>query len=119
MNKFKEFQELMEEWETETGMYSISRQWEKHRNFELLYKFEDAVSFACLYLKKDPHRAWSLIHWSLHPHKLPPALPAYYAGRVSIYKEVYIYWALKEGYLLNKFDPEEYWMEDKYGNRMQ
>lgn len=113
MNKFPEFKELMLQWERETGFHSSPTAWEKHPNFKLLLEFEDVIPFTCLFLKKDPHRAWSIFRAK---DKHPPALPAYYAGRVKIYQEAYIYWAINEGYLLSKYDPNKYWLEDKYGN---
>lgn len=106
----------MIQWGKETGFHSSPRAWESHPNFKLLLEFEDVVPFACLFLKKDPHRVWSLLRKVLPMDKHPPALPSYYAGRIKLYQEVYIYWAIQEKYLLSKYDPNKYWLEDKYGN---
>lgn len=119
MNRAAEFSNLMSEWDRDTAGYSVSSLWEKHENFKKLLEFEDVIPFACLFLKRDFHRAFSLLRAALPEDKHPPALPDYYAGRLPIYREVYIYWAIKEGYLVSKHTPHEYWLQDKYGNRIE
>lgn len=119
MNRFKEFESLMHEMANDTLMSSNSKACVKHPNFDKLKEFEDVIPFTCLFLDTYIHQCWALLYRLLPENKLPPPLPPYYSGRVPVYKEAFKYWALREKYVTVKYDPESYWVEDKYGNRAE
>ena len=115
--EFKEFKRLTEEMSNECRHWSGGCK--RHKNFQLLMEFNqlDRIGFACLLLC-DQHfsRMFEILYESVDESKLPP-IPDYYAGRVPVIKECWRYWALHEGIVNTKYDPESYWVEDKYGNK--
>lgn len=91
-----------------------------HRNVHIRQIVEaggdDVIAFACLILEDHIHLALAILYELVSPDKRPP-IPEYYAGRVPVLKACWQWWALKEGLVKIKFDPQAYWVEDKYSNK--
>lgn len=76
---------------------------------------ENTVPFACLFLGGCSHLSLTILGEIVAVENRPP-IPQYYAGRVPVIVECWKYWALEQKHVAIKYDPNTYWVEDKFGN---
>jgi hypothetical protein len=117
--KFEEFKKLVEEWSKDMGC--LSGGFDKHPNMrkigdKALCAYLDYMGYTCLLIDTYPHMVFAILD-RLIPSENHPPIDPYYAGRIPVIIECYKYWALKKGFVSVKYDPQSYWVEDKYGNR--
>lgn len=117
---FEEFKQLMSEWTSAVRGLSSPEDIRKHPNYEKIISSEnkdDIIGFACLCFEKcSTIEILTLLHELVPEEKRPPIDP-YYLGKIPVIKECWKCWALKTGILSKKFNPKQYWVEDKYGNK--
>ena len=113
---YSEFLDLYTEWRQRNAGLSFERG--DHPNCLKILQAEnkmDIIGFTALQLD-GRQQAFHLL-WKLVDERDRPPFDPYYAGRIPVLLECWRYWALKEGFLRVCYDPQSYWVEDKYGNR--
>ena len=117
---FNKFKLLMSELSRDCMSLSSGSAVRRHPNFQKLMEFENRISFACLLLGCNEegtfcHESLAILYESVPEADMPP-IPHYYDGRIPVIVECWRFWALHTGLLEVKYDPNSYWVEDKYGN---
>lgn len=118
---FDEFKKYFYEWYDEARYYSSPTMINNHPNREKIITAknrDDIIGFTCLMFEQDKgtHEIISLLY-EMVPKEKQPVINEYYYGRIPVIVECWKYWALKNNIVTIKYNPEKYWVEDKYGNK--
>lgn len=123
---FEEFNTRMEEWDKGVMFHSSHHLMMKHHQYDEIIQYAEQsaenrrriIGYTCLLLV-NPYVHLSFILLGSLADNPPPTLDPYYAGRVSIIRECWRYWGLKEKFIKSMHNLEGYWVEDDFGNKGQ
>lgn len=120
---YEEFKTLMTEWNNAVMFHSSYHMMMKHENYEKIKQYAEQspenrsriIGYTCLLLVNPfVHLAFILLGDLVDE---PPPIDKYYAGRISVIRECWRYWGLKEKHTYTKHDENGYWVEDIFGNK--